>query len=365
MKTNPSNAWLTTVQRDIPLERHPFAAIGRQFGMAESDVITKLQLLFDEGKARRIGGVFDVRGVGYRSALCAATVPEAELEEKAAILIPQPGMTHCYQRGWPEQLPRDMVEAPPADSPNLWFTLSAQGDAFETTVASIRKDLAPCPVFVMPAIRHFKIDVVFETSAAASSVEQTSGSSEAEPGRMDGQDVRPSLKEDVGGGEAAPTRLFSDADKALIRAMQGLIPLTPCPYDEIAGALGRDPDDILECLRGWKAAGVLRRVGVILRHRKMGFSANGMCIWNASPEIVESAGKTLASFRDVTHCYEREVIPGFPYNLFAMMHAGSYESAFERFHALSQAAGLSDGRVLFSLREFKKTSPRYFCEGVE
>ncbi|MBT3192359.1 MAG: Lrp/AsnC family transcriptional regulator, partial [Verrucomicrobia bacterium] len=138
----------------------------------------------------------------------------------------------------------------------------------------------------------------------------------------------------------------------------------PAPYDAIAESLGRDPDDLLECLREWKRGSVLRRVGVILRHREMGFNANGMCVWNAPPELVEEAGRTLAGFRDVTHCYQRDVIPGFPYNLFAMIHADRYESALEKFQGLSQAIGLSNGRVLFSLREFKKTSPRYFCEDV-
>ncbi|MBT3192360.1 MAG: radical SAM protein, partial [Verrucomicrobia bacterium] len=133
MTDHDHNAWMTAVQRDIPLERRPFAVIGERFDMTEDEVISKLQALFDEGKARRIGGVFDVRGVGYRSALCAATVPEEALERHAAMLFPQPGMTHCYQRGWPEALSPGLPEVPPAGIPNLWFTLSAQGDAFDAT----------------------------------------------------------------------------------------------------------------------------------------------------------------------------------------------------------------------------------------
>jgi DNA-binding Lrp family transcriptional regulator len=344
MKTNPDNAWMTAVQRDIPLVRRPFAVIGSRFDMTEDAVLTKIKTLFDEGKARRIGGVFDVRGVGYRSALCAATVPDAELERTAALLTPEAGMTHCYQRGWPEALGSDLPEAPPAGIPNLWFTLSAQGDAFDVKVAALRETLAPAPFFVMPAVRHFKIDVVFDVGGSERSSEVST------PAAVEHSD--------------APPAVFSESDRALIRAMQGLIPLTPAPYDEIAVTLGLDPDAVLDRLRAWKAAGILRRVGIILRHRKLGFSANGMCVWRAMPDSIENAGKTLATFRDVTHCYEREVIPGFPYNLFAMIHAGTYEEALVKFHKLSDAAGLDDGRVLFSMREFKKTSPRYFCEDL-
>jgi len=342
MTTQSDSTWMTTIQRDIPLERRPFAAIGSRVDLSEEDVIAKIQCLFDTGTARRIGGVFDVRGVGYRSALCGATVPLDKLEAAAAAITPEPGMTHCYQRGWPEELAADLPEAPPTGIPNLWFTLAAQGERFEATVDSIRERLAPAPLFVMPAVRHFKIDVVFQTGDIQDTPasETTRQATRIEP----------------------KTATFNEADKALVRAMQGLIPLVPSPYDDIARELGRDPDEILECLRAWKQDGVLRRVGVILRHRKMGFSANGMCVWQAGAEIVEEAGKTLAGFREVTHCYQREAIEGFPFNLFAMTHAGAYEAALARYHELSEAAGLEPGCVLFSLKEFKKTSPRYFCE---
>ena len=346
------------IQRSIPLERRPFAAIGSHFGISEDAVIAKIQALFDSGTARRMGGVFDVRGVGYRSALCGAAVPLDSLEAAAAAITPEPGMTHCYQRGWPEELGRDLPEAPPTGIPNLWFTLAAQGERFETTVASIRKRLAPASLFVMPAVRHFKIDVVFETGEADQRAHVVGRASPVLRGACAADAAAQALRSR---GEPRPT-LFSEADKALVRAMQGLIPLVPSPYDDIADELGRDPDEVLECLRAWKRAGVLRRVGVILRHRKMGFRANGMCVWQAGPAIVEKAGNTLAGFRAVTHCYQREAIEGFPFNLFAMTHSGAYEEALARYHELSEAAGLETGCVLFSLREFKKTSPRYFCE---
>jgi DNA-binding Lrp family transcriptional regulator len=345
MSASSESAWLTAVQRDIPLVRKPFAEIGQRFDMSEDQVMSKIKALFDEGKARRVGAVFDVRGVGYQSALCAARIPEAELEQRTAELILQPGMTHCYQRGWPADQDLNIPEAPPADLPSLWFTIAAPHSLFDAKIVELRSLLSPAPLYVLPAIRHFKIDVVFQTDA----LNQQSASEVAETPK------RPDV-------DTYLSKTFTAADHALVRAMQGLISLTPCPYDEIAETLGRAPDEMLETLRVWKAAGVLRRVGVILRHRKVGFSANGMCVWRATPEDIEAAGETLAGFRAVTHCYEREMIPGFPYNLFAMIHAGSYDAALEQYRVLSKATGLREGCVLFSVREFKKTSPRYFCE---
>jgi DNA-binding Lrp family transcriptional regulator len=340
-------AWLTAVQRDIPLVRHPFADLGERFGMSESETIDALGELFESGKARRMGGVFDVAGLGYRSALCAAVVAPDALEQVAARLVGHPGMTHCYQRGWPSDLDVSLPEAPPDEIPNLWFTISAMSDRFAATIDELRSQLAPWALFVLPANRRFKIDVVFDTGSG---------------GDARAPDVRRHSRTSVREGE--PASVFSEEDRALVRAMQGQIPLVPAPYDEIARELGRAPEEVLETLRGWLAGGVLRRVGVILRHRKLGFRANGMCFWNAPLDEVETAGNTLASFREVTHCYERDLTEGFPYNLFAMIHADSYELALGQFHTLAQASSLPGGSVLFSLREFKKTSPRYFCEGM-
>lgn len=347
MVMEKDSSWLMAVQRDIPLTRRPFAVLADRHGMREREVIDAVAALFDAGKARRFGGVFDGARLGYRSALCAAAVDARRLDTVAATLVRYPGITHCYRRGWPDELAADHPEAPPPEMPTLWFTIAALTERFEGVIESLRADVAPASLQVLPAKRRFKIDVVFaqRPRGGGSSVE----ASPPEGGVLQGR------------GTVSPPPV-AEADRALVRAMQGNLPVVPAPYDAVATELGRDPDTLLDDLRRWKASGILRRVGVILHHRRVGFLANGMCLWKVSPAAVAAAGKTLASFAHVTHCYERDAGNAIPYNLFAMTHAERYEWALQQFQTLTEAAGLSAGTVLFSLREFKKTSPRYFCE---
>jgi DNA-binding Lrp family transcriptional regulator len=338
---------LVSLQRGIPLKRRPFAVLGESIGLSEMEVLTTLRTLFEEKRARRFGAVFDVRRLGYLSALCAVDLPAEKIESCAAALKPYVGITHCYERGWPSELPAggpgggDGVHVP-----NLWFTLARLDGLFQKELAEIEQILAPNRLLVLPAIRRFKIDVVFD------------------PSRRNRAEIFPGANVTWPDQDGAELKFsdFSDQDKAIVRAMQGNLPITGAPFDEAATDLGMAPEDLVRKLQEWSRNGVLRRVGVILRHRNMGFKANGMCVWKANREHVLEAGRTLASFPQVTHCYQRPRDPDFDFDLYAMIHTASWPTTIELFERLQRKAGLEDGRVLCSLREFKKTSPKYFCE---
>jgi len=87
-----------------------------------------------------------------------------------------------------------------------------------------------------------------------------------------------------------------------------------------------------------------------------------MCVWPAPADRVAAAGHGMAESPSVTHCYERPTSAAFPYNLYAMIHARTREEAVDIFERLGVEAGLSGGRMLWSVREFKKASPVFFCE---
>ncbi len=338
---------LVALQRGIPLKRRPFAELGESVGLSEAEVLAALRTLFEEKRARRFGAVFDVRRLGYLSALCAVDLPEDDIETYAAALKPYVGITHCYERGWPPDLDAD---GPGGGGgvhvPNLWFTLARLDGLFQAELAEIEQRLSPHRLLVLPAIRRFKIDVVFD------------------PSRRNRAEVFPGV--DLAGPDHEGSDLtfsdFSGPDKAIVRAMQGNLPLSETPFDDVAAGLGIATEALLARLQEWDANGVLRRVGVILRHRHMGFKANGMCVWKVDRERVVEAGRALASFPQVTHCYQRPRDPDFDFDLYAMIHTGAWSTTMELFEQLQQKAGLEGGRVLCSLREFKKTSPKYFCE---
>ena len=153
---------------------------------------------------------------------------------------------------------------------------------------------------------------------------------------------------------------FNETEKKFIRLLQGDIPLTARPFREIARRIGISEDRCLEMGREFKAKGYIRRFGATLRHRQAGFNANGMGVWVVPERDRERVGKIMASFKEVTHCYERPAFEGWPYNLFTMIHGRTKEECFEIAGRISKATGITDYRLLFSSREFKKTSMRYF-----
>jgi len=317
---------LVALQRGIPLVDRPFDELGAGIGVTGEDVLAKVNELFDSGLARRFGAVFDSRSLGYRSTLCAVDVPPAELERAAGLLAPHQGVTHCYER---------------EGQPNLWFTLTARADRFEAEMLSLADALAPCTILDLPAIRRFKVQVVLDAPADGDAAVPVRSPSEQ------GTDV---------------SREFTEQDKALVRRLQGNIPVTACPFQQVAAELSRDAGELLGRLREWKSEGVLRRIGIILRHREAGFVANGMCVWRVPQSDVERVGREIARTPEVTHCYERPAGSSFPYNLYAMVHAREREVARELFTKLSKGTGAEKGTMLMSVREFKKSSPVFFFE---
>ena len=156
--------------------------------------------------------------------------------------------------------------------------------------------------------------------------------------------------------------VFDARDRALIRLLQENIPICERPYHEIAGRVEMEPEEVLSRVREWTESGVIRRFGASVRHVRMGYKANCMVVWNVEPEGASAAGQTFAGFAEVTHCYRRPAFPGWPYTLYTMVH-GSDKAAIETLVSrMSAASGLSDYRLVYSVREWKKTSMKYFAE---
>jgi DNA-binding Lrp family transcriptional regulator len=306
-------------------------------------VLAQVRALCASGVARRFGAVFDSRLLGYTSTLCALDVPPGELDAVAARIVPHPGVTHCYLRGWPDELDRTMAGSPgTAPMPNLWFTLAVPAGEFDAACAAMRATVAPYRLLELPARRRFKIDVVFD------------------PATRDRSEHIPVMSDASDASDTSDTSDFSEQDKTIIRRLQGSLPLDPAPFSVIAHELGIEESSLLECLRQWAARGILRRIALIVRHHEIGFKANGMCVWQVAADAAVAAGRALAAHPVVTHCYERAPCAGFVYTLFAMIHTGSWRDTQDLFVRVEHLAGLHDGRLLCSLREFKKTSPEYF-----
>ena len=115
-------------------------------------------------------------------------------------------------------------------------------------------------------------------------------------------------------------------------------------------------------MKHYEEIGVMRRFAAILRHRQVGFTANGMIVWKVPEDKITDVGSQLGAFPQVSHCYERPTYPDWPYNVFSMIHCKTHDEANEMAKTIQDQIHVDDYRILFSSREFKKTRVEYFVE---
>ena len=155
---------------------------------------------------------------------------------------------------------------------------------------------------------------------------------------------------------------MDELDKKIIRITQEEFPLVAQPYKEIAARVGIAEEELLKRLRSYKRAGKIRKVGAVLRHREVGFAANSLCVWVVPEERLEEVGALMAMNPSVSHCYDRETVPEWQYNMYTMIHAHTREECVAIAKRIAKQTKIEDYLMLYSVKEWKKTSMRYFCE---
>ena len=295
----------------------------------------RVQRLLDERIIREITPIFDTRALGYSSMLVAAKVDPEYPHRAAKFINSHPGVTHNYLRN------HDF---------NLWFTIATEpgsklglrrharrARASETGAESIRQ---------LPTLKLFKIRMDLEMEDGHRRARRAAGEA-VEPLR------------------ARPDRALRRVDVAVIRATQGPMPVVPEPYAPAAERLGVAQDEVLERLESLRERGGLRRVAAILFHRRAGFSANGMGVWEV-PEDADPRDRPRGwpPFRGISHCYQRPTYADWPYSVFTMAHGRSKEECDAMLDSIAETTGIDERATLYSSTEFKKVRMLYFTDDV-
>ncbi|MBI4755359.1 MAG: Lrp/AsnC family transcriptional regulator [Betaproteobacteria bacterium] len=158
----------------------------------------------------------------------------------------------------------------------------------------------------------------------------------------------------------APVEL-DDLDRRLVLATQGGLPLLPRPYAALAHELGCNADEVMARLARMLETGIIRRIGAVPNHYALGYTANGMSVWDVADELVDRLGADVGGLPFVSHCYRRpRRLPVWPYNLFAMVHGRSREQVYSQVDEIARLLGdaCRGHDVLFSTRILKKTGLR-------
>lgn len=157
-------------------------------------------------------------------------------------------------------------------------------------------------------------------------------------------------------------RATADAiDHRLIALTQAGLPLVPRPYHALAEAVGIEPAEVMARISGMLQRGIIRRIGAVPNHYRLGYAANGMSVWNVPDAVVAQHGKRIGALDFVSHCYRRpRHPPAWPYNLFAMVHGRDRAEVEEKVARIAVLLGDDDHghTVLYSTRILKKTGLR-------
>jgi DNA-binding Lrp family transcriptional regulator len=144
-------------------------------------------------------------------------------------------------------------------------------------------------------------------------------------------------------------------DQQIIRRVQGEFPLAPAPYRLMAEEIGISETELLERLRRMKATGVLRKMGAVLQHRRAGFHGNALCCWRIPAESMNGVAVRMVECAHISHVYLRRPHEKWPYNLYTVFHSYTREDCLERVKAMAKEIGVTEYRVLFSRKNWKRS----------
>jgi DNA-binding Lrp family transcriptional regulator len=318
---------LNLMQGQFPIAPRPYQHVATQAEMTEDEVMARVQRLLDERIIRQVTPIFDTRALGYSSMLVAAKVDPEHPWRAANIINAHPGVSHNYLRN---------------HEFNIWFTIATEPDSklgLEGTLQALARQAGAESVRQLPTLKLFKIRMDLEMEAGTDALATAA------------QAVEPAET------EAQP---YDEFDRDVIRALQGDMPVIAEPYAPAAAELGIAQGQLLAHLEGMQERRLLRRVAAILFHRRAGFSANGMGVWKVPDEQILEVGKRMASFRGISHCYQRPTYQDWPYSVFTMAHGRSKEECDAILDSIAADTGIEERSTLYSSTEFKKIRLLYF-----
>lgn len=319
---------LSRIQKKFPLVARPFEVIADELGMSEDEVLAILQEQKKANIVRQTSAIFDTKRLGYVSSLVAFKIAPQKISDAVKIINSHPGISHNYERN------HDF---------NIWFTLAVAPNSklgLQKTVELLAVLTKADDFIILPTLKLFKINVKLNTT---------------------GKDEKKEEVKRVQHKEIELTPLHH----SIIRYAQNDIEFVHEPFKKIVDAIGIDYDTFFGALDELQEAGVMRRFASILNHRKAGFSANAMVVWDVDEQNGEMIGEKAAAFSAVSHCYLRPKYPNWPYNLFTMVHGKSEEETNSIIEEMAAEIDAKSHMPLYSSREFKKVRIEYFTPEFE
>ncbi|MCU4752994.1 Lrp/AsnC family transcriptional regulator [Halobacteria archaeon AArc-curdl1] len=348
--TERERAVVNAFQGGFPVVDSPFepaAAAMREAGfeITAAELLETVRDLDERGVLSRFGPLVNAQQIGGTATLVAMHAPEDRFDEIVEQVNAHREVAHNYEREHPHL--------------NVWFVVSvaerevprtserANGETVSSVDAVLEEIEAETgqPTYNLPKQQEFRVEAKFYVDGPLE-------------GGLDLTDLGPDV-------EPTDASTLTPAERDLVLEMQDGLPVTATPYADVADAIGRDLEWTLATIKRFDLEGKIRRIGVIPNHYALGYTENGMTVWNVPDELVSEVGPDVAALPFVTHCYERPRHDGvWPYNVFAMTHGRTKAESDRRVEQVRERmaeywdVGEDDWDTLFSTQILKKTGIR-------
>ena len=318
-----SRQFINRYQGGFPVEEQPFASVAAELATDPATLLSTIRELMDDGLLSRFGPLYDASSMGGSLTLAALSVPDDRFDEVTNLVNEMPEVAHNYQR---------------EHALNMWFVIATETpELLQQTIDRIEQ-AANLPVYNFPKLQTFYLGLWLILDES------------------DGVSTQP-----VPGPMKQGGMIIDELDRKIVQATQAGLPLQTAPYTEVAGACGCDTQTVMQRMQLMLERGVIRRIGAIPNHYRLGLHGNGMSVWDVDDDKLVELGARVGRLDFVSHCYERpRHLPLWPYNLFAMIHGHDRDEVKDKLEQIVNLLG-PDCRqhdVLFSTRILKKTGLR-------
>ncbi len=309
-------------QGGFPLIELPFAEMAKQLNSTESEIINSIRGMLADKTLSRFGPLFNAGCLGGGLTLAAMSVAEQDFDQVTDQVNSLAAVAHNYRR---------------EHALNMWFVIATESIAeIDATIATIQS-MTGLQVYNFPKIKEFYIGLWLQLDTQGNISTRSFESARQQVDNIDA------------------------LDREIISFSQAGLALVPAPFTEIALQVGCDATTVLTRFARMLNSGVVRRVGVVPNHYRLGLRANGMSVWNVNDSQLERLGEAVGQLDFVSHCYQRpRCEPIWPYNLFAMVHGHHRDEVHDKVQQISMMLGKSCQQhdVLFSSAILKKSGLR-------
>ena len=317
----------TYLQNGIPLVRNPFEQLAAKTGLDVAEVFVRIQHLKREGVLTEITPVWDPRKFHYQSAWVAMRFDTPDLISKTGSFTDHPGVSYACERG---------------DAFNLWFFIAVPVEHdLELHVRCLeRMSGAEQTLFLSLRTLYKGTDLL---------------------NVLDGRTFLPTGERFDAWKEGRDPGLTPE-EIEIIRGSEHF-PLTDEPYKKLAGELGLTEDRVMERMKSLVQRGCLRRIGSVPASVETGTKT--IVVWQIPEEKAERIGSAVARFNEVLYADQRTAYEAFPYSFYTVLRPGNGEELGETLRRIGKRIGEWPRKPLVTLREFKKSPPRYYSKELE